>query len=109
MLVKLFFFLQFIPLDPAPDPRTQINADPTGSASLDKRYVHINGKYVTLFIFSREGCVPPDPRGGGGDEKIYRKRQQMATCKQYSRGKNINGVEARDEDPTFFSTDPDPA
>ena len=32
MFVKLCFSLHFIPLDP--DPRTQMNADPTGSTSL---------------------------------------------------------------------------
>ena len=31
MLVKLCFSLHFIPLDP--DPRTQMNPDPTGSGS----------------------------------------------------------------------------
>ena len=33
MLVKLCFSLHFKPLDPVPDPRTQMNADPTGSGS----------------------------------------------------------------------------
>ena len=38
LLVKLYFSLNFIPLDP--DPRTQMNADPTGSesTSLHKKY-----------------------------------------------------------------------
>ena len=48
MLVKLCFSLYFISLDLDPDPRTQKNADPTGSGSTSLLYTAIITHFINI-------------------------------------------------------------
>ena len=66
-MVKLCFSLSFIPLDP--DPRTQMNADPTGSGStslyrdIDRiREIIIVSFYESYLVLSEsDRHIFPDP------------------------------------------------
>ena len=57
-MVKLCFSLNFIPLDPDLDPRTQLNADPTGSGSTSLDKTGKQERSPDLYIYSKLDNLP---------------------------------------------------